>query len=124
MERRLWGHLRDRRLGGWKLRRQVPIDTYVADFVCRDAMLVVELDGSQHGDVGAAHDVRRTAALNAQGYRVIRFWNNDVNGNLEGVLRVILDACQQAPHPGPLPQAGEGAPTNGVAATSEEETNG
>ncbi|MCX5514153.1 endonuclease domain-containing protein [Kaistia algarum] len=115
VERRLWGYLRDRRLDGWKFRRQVPIDSFVADFVCKEAMLIVELDGSQHADHRAEHDARRTASLNILGYRVIRFWNNDVIGNLDGVLSAILAALKQAPHPDPLPQAGEGEEGTPVA---------
>ena len=114
VERRLWSHLRDRRLDGWKFRRQEPIDIYFADFVCKDAMLIVELDGSQHAEERAEYDAARTRKLLGAGYRVIRFWNNDVTGNLEGVLIAILEACKQDPHPNPLPQAGEGAPTIGA----------
>jgi len=113
VERRLWSHLRDRRLGGWKFRRQVPIDVYFADFVCKDALLIVELDGSQHAEERAEHDAIRTRKLTKLGYRVLRFWNNDVTGNLEGVLIAILEACKQDPHPDPLPLAGEGALTIG-----------
>ena len=109
VERRLWSHLRHRRLDGWKFRRQEPIDVYFADFVCKDAMLIVELDGSQHAEERAEHDEIRTRKLTKLGYRVLRFWNNDVTGNLEGVLIAILEACKQDPHPNPLPQAGEGA---------------
>ena len=77
-EHRLWLQLRDRRLDGLKFRRQVPIETYVADFVCVDARLIVELDGSQHGEAdGEARDAERTKALEAAGFHVIRFWNDD-----------------------------------------------
>ena len=102
-EQRLWYHLRNRRLQGWKFRRQHEIDRYVVDFVCPDAVLVVELDGSQHlKQMG--YDARRTACLEAHGYRVLRFWDNDVLTNIEGVLEVILEAlASPAPHPSPLP---------------------
>jgi very-short-patch-repair endonuclease len=89
-ERRLWRHLRDRRLGGFKFRRQVPIGTYVVDFLCHEAQLVVEVDGGQHAKA-TVKDARRTAYLSAKGYRVLRFWNNDVLGNTEGVLARILE---------------------------------
>jgi very-short-patch-repair endonuclease len=92
-EQRLWRHLRDRRLAGYKFRRQRPVGRFVADFICMERRLVVEVDGGQH-DWKAAADRRRTAALNASGYRVIRFWNSDVLGNTEGVLQRILEALE------------------------------
>jgi very-short-patch-repair endonuclease len=102
-EQRLWYHLRNRRLQGWKFRRQHEIDRYVVDFVCPDTALVVELDGSQHLEQ-VGYDARRTARLEAHGYRVLRFWDNDVLTNIEGVLEVILEAlASPAPHPNPLP---------------------
>jgi very-short-patch-repair endonuclease len=102
-EQRLWYHLRNRRLQGWKFRRQHEIDRYVVDFVCPDTALVVELDGSQHLEQ-VGYDARRTARLEAHGYRVLRFWDNDVLTNIEGVLEVILEAlASPAPHPDPLP---------------------
>jgi very-short-patch-repair endonuclease len=110
-ELKLWLHLRDRRLEGLKFRRQVPIEGYYADFVCKDAMLIVELDGGQHAEYRAAHDQQLTEVLDGLGYRVIRFWNNDLFENIGEVLRQIVEACQKAPHPSPLPQAGEGAIT-------------
>ncbi|MCK0209217.1 endonuclease domain-containing protein [Starkeya koreensis] len=97
----LWSRLRDRRLGGWKFRRQVPVDTYIADFLCVDAKLVIELDGGQHA---AETDEERTRTIEACGYLVIRFWNNDVLTNMDGVLLTIVDAMRAgAPHPNPLP---------------------
>jgi very-short-patch-repair endonuclease len=90
-ERLLWGHLRDRRLNGFKFRRQVPAAPFIVDFVCIERGLVVELDGSQHGeDRALAYDARRTAVLNARGMRVLRFWNEDVLKDLTGVLNAIL----------------------------------
>ena len=87
-ETHLWLALRARRFQGVKFRRQKVIGPYIADFACRDPMLVIELDGDSHGEA-QAHDARRTAFLEALGYRVIRFTNADVMGNLEGVLEVI-----------------------------------
>jgi very-short-patch-repair endonuclease len=105
-ERVLWLRLRDRRLNGWKFKRQVPIDRYVADFCCADARLIVELDGGQHSETTEA-DTKRTEILEAMGYLVLRFWNNDVLKNTDGVLEVILETLEQvkrsAPHPNPLP---------------------
>lgn len=82
-ETKLWSRLRNRQLAGAKLRRQVPLGPYIADFLCADARLIVELDGGQHT---TEVDAVRTAWLEAQGFRVIRFWNNDVLSNVEGVL--------------------------------------
>ena len=89
-ERRLWAILGGRRLGGFKCRRQVPINGYFADFVCLEAKLIVEADGSQHASNTVA-DARRTADLEIAGWRVVRFWNNDILQNTEGVAQAILD---------------------------------
>ena len=93
-EMRLWLHLRDRRLIGLKFRRQVPVAGFVADFLCETAKLIIEIDGSQHAD--NEHDAMRTAELNAAGYEVLRFWNNEVLQNLDGVLQRIVEAAQLA----------------------------
>jgi very-short-patch-repair endonuclease len=93
-ERTLWLQLRDRRLQGWKFRRQVSIDPYIVDFLCLDAKLVIEVDGGQH-DENRAKDEVRTRFLEGFGLRVIRFWNNEVLGNLEGVLERILIELKQ-----------------------------
>lgn len=93
-ETRLWQALRDRRLGGWKWRRQVPRGPFVVDFLCPEARLVVELDGGQHAEADAvAYDARRTSFLERQGLRVLRFWNSEVLTNRAGVCLTILDAC-------------------------------
>ncbi|MGJ7571787.1 endonuclease domain-containing protein [Variovorax sp. RB2P76] len=105
----LWSHLRDRRLGNYKFRRQRPIGPYFADFACLDEKLVVELDGGQHVEA-ADYDENRTRFMEAQGYRVLRFWNNEVLTQTDAVRERILQALQEDnPHPNPLPQAGEGA---------------
>ncbi|RAI42608.1 endonuclease domain-containing protein, partial [Rhodoplanes roseus] len=89
----LWRHLRRLEAKGSHFRRQVPIGAYVVDFACMAARLVIEVDGSQHGeDEGCRRDEVRTRWLQAEGYRVMRFWNNDVIGNVEGVLDVIYAA--------------------------------
>lgn len=98
-EGRLWYHLRDRRLLGYKFVRQQQIDRFIADFACREGDLVVELDGGQHAHA-TAYDAERTEVLAQHGYAVLRFWNNDVLGNTEGVLRVIADHLAKAPSPG------------------------
>jgi very-short-patch-repair endonuclease len=104
-EQALWRELRGRRLGGFKFKRQWTLGLYVVDFCCQEPRLVVEADGGQHSE---ERDANRTAWLEGQGYRVIRFWNNDVLINMDGVLQSILGALTQDPHPNPLPQAGEG----------------
>jgi very-short-patch-repair endonuclease len=85
-EQRLWRHLRSRQLEGAKFVRQFPIGPHIADFACRDAHLVIELDGGQHSPEA---DAPRTAIIEAFGYRIIRFWNNDVLTNTDGVLEAI-----------------------------------
>jgi very-short-patch-repair endonuclease len=104
-ERRLWFRLRDRRLSGLKFKRQVPVGTSVVDFLCADARLIVEIDGGQHQRQSHA-DVRRTATLEKMGYLVVRYWNNDVLSNIDGVLQDIIATLPQGlipPHPAPLP---------------------
>jgi very-short-patch-repair endonuclease len=83
----LWNRIRSRQISGHKFVRQQPIGGYVCDFVCRERRLVVEVDGGQHND--SATDAIRDRRLAEDGYRVLRFWNNDVLGNLEGVLATI-----------------------------------
>src|SRR5688572_2252150 len=89
----LWRHLRRLETKGTYFRRQVPIGPYVADFACMASRLVVEVDGSQHGEVpNRSRDEKRTRWLEAEGYRVLRFWNNDISRNPAGVLDVIYAA--------------------------------
>jgi very-short-patch-repair endonuclease len=83
----LWNRIRNRQIDGHKFVRQEPIRGYVCDFVCREKLLVIEVDGGQHNE--SAADAIRDQRLIADGYRVLRFWNNDVLGNLEGVLATI-----------------------------------
>jgi very-short-patch-repair endonuclease len=90
-EQRLWLHLRGRRLEGFKFKRQWTLGRYVVDFCCLEARLIVEVDGGQHSEEA---DAVRTAWLEAQGFRVRRFWNNDVVENLGGVLATLAaDLC-------------------------------
>jgi len=84
----LWSRLRDRQLDDFKFRRQSPIGRYVVDFICMEPRLIVEVDGGQHA-VQTRRDGARSAWMAGQGLQVIRFWNNDVLGNIEGVLTVI-----------------------------------
>ena len=106
-EHKLWRHLRARRLGGEKFRRQQPIGPYVVDFVHFGARLIVEADGGQHN--GALRDKRRDAWLQAQGFKVMRFWNNEIMSNLEGVLSSVMAEVAKRPlSPSPSPARGEG----------------
>jgi len=112
-ERKLWFALRDRRFASFKFRRQVPVGPFIADFVCYDARVVIEVDGGQHAD--SAVDRQRDDWFAAKGFLVLRFWNNDVLSNLAGVLSSILHTLrEQTPHPDrasrgiPSPAGGEG----------------
>jgi very-short-patch-repair endonuclease len=97
----LWSILRAKRLAGWKFKRQEQIDRYIVDFVCFRARLIVEADGSQHAESTA--DAQRDAYLFDQGFRVLRFWNNEILTNPDGVATAIL-AALETPLPDPLPQ--------------------
>ena len=88
-EKLIWSKLRDRRLDGVKFKRQTPIAGYIVDFVALDLKLIVEIDGGQHAQRIAA-DAARTRALEQAGYHVVRFWNHDVLGNIEGVLEALI----------------------------------
>nr|WP_254913648.1 DUF559 domain-containing protein [Sphingobium sp. Z007] len=103
-ERLLWQHLRNRQLNGHKFSRQMPIGPYSADFLCREAKLIVELDGHSHG-FSADYDARRDKYCRREGFTILRFSNADVMGHLDGVLSRIIATLAQA-HPRPLPQAG------------------
>jgi len=98
-ERLLWAALRDHRLNGAGFRRQVPIKSYIADFVCHAAKLVIELDGGQHfSDKAEQTDAMRSAAIEALGFKVLRFGNNDVMSNRAGILETIAAAvAERAP---------------------------
>ena len=103
-ERKLWRHLRDRQVAGAKFRRQHPIGRYIADFACPECRLMVELDGSQHGGMA---DRERDRGLAAQGWHVLRFWDNLVLSQTEAVLEAIL-AVADSPSPQPSPVQGRG----------------
>ena len=90
----LWQHLRNRQLAGLKFRRQYPLGSYIVDFVCMECRLIVELDGGQHA-IQSGADTKRDAWLSGQGFVVLRFWNNEVLGNLESVLDAIAGAAPE-----------------------------
>ena len=97
-EQFLWQRIRRNQLGGRKFRRQFSIGPYIVDFICLKARLIVELDGSQHMQQ-RAHDRRRDAWLHTQGFKVLRFWDNDVFREIDGVLETILEALDHSPSP-------------------------
>jgi len=99
-ERKLWQHISARKLQGVRFNRQFPIGQFICDFVSRDRMLVIELDGGQHS-TSTEYDAKRTRFLESQGYRVIRFWNDEVMENIEGVLQVIGRTLDNMPSPSP-----------------------
>ena len=97
-EQRLWYHLRAHRFMGLKFKRQKPIGRYIVDFVCLEHRLIIELDGGQHAEQ-VAYDQERDEWLRSQGYTVLRFWNNDVMQNLEGMLEQIRLTLSPSPSP-------------------------
>ena len=114
-EVKLWVHLRSWRQRGYHFRRQRPQGRYIVDFVCLKHHLIVEVDGSQHGDSRRVlRDAARDADMRSGGFRVLRFWNNDVDENLDGVLETIHSLLRGGPTPPtalsavPPPRSGEG----------------
>ena len=109
-ERLLWRHLRNRELGGWKFRRQYPVGPFIVDFICVEKNVVIEVDGGQHAE-NEELDRQRSAYLNKMGYRVLRFWNNQVLQETEAVLTAIFAILandkQNSPSPQPSPPSGE-----------------
>lgn len=103
-ERRLWRCLSNKQLG-YKFRRQHPMGAqYIADFICLERKLIIELDGSQHAEQKKEYDDQRTVFLHAEGYRVLRFWNNDVLKNTQDVCKTILHALEFTPHGSATPR--------------------
>jgi very-short-patch-repair endonuclease len=132
----LWKHLRGRRLKGYKFRRQVVIEPYIVDFLCLETKLIIEADGGQHVEQ-MAYDARRTATLEGMGYKIMRFWNNEILGELQSVLEQIESALiedsldrdtssqpphPETPHPSPLPE-GEGERPEGEGERREKAGN-
>ena len=90
-ERKLWQLLRNRTINNCRFRRQYPIGSYIVDFVCREKNLVIEIDGGQHNEnKNITYDSDRTKYINSRGFNIIRFWNNDIDNNIEGVYETIL----------------------------------
>ena len=104
-ERLLWRSLRDRQMDGWKFRRQHPIRPFIVDFVCVEGKLIIEVDGGQHASE-VREDESRCSYLTKKGYRILRFWNNEVLMETEAVLDMILatlDGYTPSPRPSPRP---------------------
>ena len=101
----LWRQLRAKQIEGLKFRRQQPIDDFIVDFVCFEKKLIIELDGGQHAQA-REEDRERDRRLSEKGYAVLRFWNNEVLENLDGVLEVIRRRCVCPPSPGSPPARG------------------
>src|SRR5712664_4828444 len=108
-ERRVWQILRSHQMKGYKFRRQVPIGRYIADFVCHEVRLIVEIDGGQH-EPSSPQEAERSGFLQSEGYRILRFWNNEVLENLDGVHQTItkelagITPTQTLPHRGGGPE--------------------
>ena len=91
-ERIIWNLLRNQQFQGLKFRRQYPVGDYIVDFICKEIKLIIEIDGGQHNsEEGIEYDLKRTEYLETKGYKVIRFWNNEIDNNLEGVYQSLMD---------------------------------
>ncbi len=99
-ERKLWQQLSGRKLAGVRFNRQFPVGQFICDFVSREMRLVIEIDGGQHA-AAAEYDARRTRFIEAQGYRLIRFWNSEVLDYIDGVLKAIEQVLDNMPSPNP-----------------------
>ena len=110
-EARMWRHLKNRTLAGFKFRRQCPIGSYIVDFICFEKMIVIEIDGGQHA-MRIQKDAQRTKYLEARGFRVIRFWNNEVLADTESVLNTILTVLLSSSSSPTLLPLGKGSKEN------------
>ena len=95
-ENRMWYFLRNRRLNGYKFVREQVIGNYIADFVCREKKVIIEIDGGQHMKA-MEYDRQRTEFLEKNGYKILRAWNNEVTSNIQGVLETILHLLESLP---------------------------
>ena len=99
-EKTLWNILRNNKFYGLKFRRQVPIGNYIVDFVCEIHNMIIELDGGQHNTTEAIeYDKIRTNFLKSKGYTVLRFWNFEIDDNIDGVYEKLVEVCGINPHP-------------------------
>lgn len=106
-ERKLWNIIRERRFFGYRFRRQFPISSYIVDFVCREKRIIIEIDGGQHNEIqNIEYDNKRTEFLKSEGFQVIRFWNNDVDNNMDGIyerLKEVFKIDDKITPPKPSP---------------------
>ena len=94
-ERKLWNIIRNKHFYGYRFRRQFPIERYIVDFICREKRVIIELDGGQHNQPeDVQYDNERTAFLTSEGYQVVRFWNNDIDKNLQGVYKKLQEIIE------------------------------
>ena len=106
-ERKLWSILRNRQFFNYRFRRQFPIGQYIVDFICREKKIIIEIDGGQHNEQqNIEYDNNRTKYLNSEGYKVIRFWNNEIDKNMSGVYNRLkevfgVDDIITPPQPSP-----------------------
>ena len=108
-ETKIWQRLRAHRFSGFSFRRQFPVGPYIVDFICLDERLIIEIDGGQHESAQAADDAKRDAWLRGEGFRILRFWNNDVLKSLDGVLERVAEALREPLPPSlTLPRKGGG----------------
>ena len=119
-EKRMWEQLRNRQLDGAKFVRQAPVGAYVADFLCRETKLIVEIDGATHSsDAEVRHDALRTAHLERMGFSMLRLQNDEVIHGMDEVLTLIRDALARCPSPPPSPC--DGSPSSPASGRGHEE---
>ena len=111
-ERKLWTIIRNKQFFGYRFRRQFPIGQYIVDFICREKKIIIEIDGGQHNEKqNIEYDNKRTEYLNSEGYQVVRFWNNEIDGNIGGVyerLKLVFEVDNATPsQPSPSGEGGQ-----------------
>ena len=106
-ERKLWCIIRNRQFYGYRFRRQFPLGQYIVDFICREKKIIIEIDGGQHNEIkNIQYDNKRTEYLISEGYKVMRFWNNDIDKNISGVyekLKEVFEIGENITPPQPSP---------------------
>lgn len=99
-ESKFWSIVRNHKFYSLEFRRQYPMGDYIVDFICREKKIIIELDGGQHNELeNVEYDKQRSLYLEKRGYKVIRFWNNDIDDNIEGVYEILKNSCNIHPPP-------------------------
>ena len=99
-ESKFWSIVRNHKFYSLEFRRQYPMGDYIVDFICREKKIIIELDGGQHNELeNVEYDIQRSIYLEKRGYKVIRFWNNDIDDNIEGVYEILKNSCNIHPPP-------------------------